>query len=154
MTGPEDTPATLLGDAAGFVTRVAAFILVAGLLVYSALTALSAGSEPVQVRAPVAASASPRASLARSSTFLPAAASEPVVVSGYRKLLIVISCDGERASDAYPDSRYYLHVTLQPSTDRDAISALLSGTDTTFPPNAVVFQSRCARASIERGDFL
>ena len=63
-------------------------------------------------------------------------------------------CDGETAAGVDLDAIYYFrYISLRPSTDRDALSDLLSGAVTQFPSDAVVFQSRCAKAGIERGDF-
>jgi hypothetical protein len=62
-------------------------------------------------------------------------------------------CEGETAAAIYPNSIHNFYFSLRPRTDHDAISDLLSGTGTLFPPDALVFQSPCAKAGIERGDF-
>jgi len=127
---------------------VASFFIVAGLFLYSVVDVLSPGR---RTESPTTtASANSRSTPI--SSHQPSAL-DPPVASGFSRLLILMLCDNEIAVDAYPDAIYFRYISLRPSTDENAISLLLSGDEFMFPANAMVLESRCASAAIERGDF-
>jgi hypothetical protein len=127
---------------------VASFAIVAGLFLYSIVDVLSPG----RGTEPPAATASSNARPTFISSYQPSVL-DPPVASGFSRLLILMLCDDEIAVDAYPDAIYFRYISLRPSTDENAISLLLAGDEFMFPANAVVVESRCASAAIERGDF-
>jgi hypothetical protein len=150
MTAPPGDPDThsLLQDALWVLSGFAAIAIILGLLTYSLIQVLNSGSTSTTTT-PVAKT---RATSAGSAS-VAWAGLPPPIASGYRELLIVIMCDGETVADVYPDATYYFYIALRPSTDREELSDLLSGAATPFPSSATVFQSRCAKAGVERGDY-
>jgi hypothetical protein len=119
---------------------VAAFVLIAGLLIYTLINALEkSDTENRVVAAPRATATNTRVPF----VFVPSGTPEPLSQPNF---YIFILCDGETVQgEIYSGNIDSDYVELIASLDHDVILDVLAGKPTIFPQRAKYFTSACIR---------
>ena len=119
----------------GVCAAAGAFILIAGLLAYSLVSALSGSNDPVSR---TDARAEPNA------THVAFVWTGGPYVRPPSALYIFVLCDDETVDAIYSGHIDSDYVLLRPTPERELIVALLEGRETIFPAHARIFKSACA----------
>ena len=144
----ESSEGLLLPHLIGLVAGLAAVAILIGLFTYSVIDVVGDSGKP----AATADAAPARTALTVMPTYAPGAFG-PAIAPGFRQVFIFLLCEGETAAAIYPNSIYHFYFSLRPATDRDAILDLLAGRETQFPPDALLYQSPCVRAGVDKGTY-